>query len=199
MTGLLAKVGSIASGVGIAMMAWDVGNILLEWAKQSKTFNDQLERMQTLIGWNPTASLKREIFDAKTGSIEEQKTDLQAQKTYYEYLKKHQLPVWVSTGPEDERTEFSVNVKDSFASNLKNGYRLEAHQPGMTVHAGAYDAKNGTKAGFYSNPEQLFDTKFQSEVNAQLENVNLRLGSLTKAALSPANEKSNQAQSDWTK
>ena len=49
-TGLLAKIGSIASGIGIAMMAWDFGNILWEWAKQSKTFNDQLERMQKLIG-----------------------------------------------------------------------------------------------------------------------------------------------------
>lgn len=49
-TGLLAKIGSIASGVGLAMMTWDVGNILWEWAKQSKTFNDQLERMQKLVG-----------------------------------------------------------------------------------------------------------------------------------------------------
>ena len=49
-TGLLAKIGSIASGIGIAMMAWDVGNIIWEWAKQSKAFNDQLERMQNLIG-----------------------------------------------------------------------------------------------------------------------------------------------------
>lgn len=65
------------------------------------------------------------------------------------------------------------------------------------MNASAYDAKNGSKADYYNNPDQFDNKKFQGNVSAGIEEANRHLATLTKISLSPANDKMNQVQGNW--
>lgn len=93
-TKLLAKVGAVASGIGIAFLAVDIAGILWEWAKKSEFFMTQLEKIRKALNIENNGEAYNTIVEKQDAKNRNRSEELANRQEYLKLQKNNQIPVW---------------------------------------------------------------------------------------------------------